>query len=229
MWIAVAAIGGALVAGVASNMAADTQADAANQANATQWDMYKQSRQDQLPWLQAGQEALGKLPGMIEQGPGDFQASPNYQFVQEEGNRGIDRAMAARGLYGSGKAIKDLTRFNTGLAGNEYQNFVNNWIQTKLNPTQSLGNVGQTSAQGLGNQSMNNAAMIGGNLQAAGQARASGYINKANAVTGGLQGFSDFYAMNNANQQQQPVQPYSQVNNGTGWQGLGEGQYGSMY
>ena len=290
-------------AGVASSLwgskkagdAADAQVGAANQANATQWEMYKQTRQDQMPWLRAGQYALGQLAGtqptttggywqypdgtivqgtqgapppplgglagagsgdsdawnqfneasaggadvgswgggfqtnidvarqpgagsptnaqglqprwvpatttpgtkgMIEQGPGDFYESPSYQFNLAEGGKALDRYNASRGLYASGKAAKDLSRFSQGLASNEYQNFVNNWIQTKLNPMQSLAGLGQTSAQGLGNQGMNYAANMGNAQMQAGTARASGYINQSNAVNQGLQGVSDFYMMN---------------------------------
>jgi len=233
---AAAIIGGAVIGAGASiysaNRASSAQESAAQSANATQWEMYKQSRADQLPWLQAGQKALGKLPSMILQGPGNFYASPGYQFNLAEGQKAIDRYNASRGLYASGKASKDLARFSQGLASNEYQNFVNNWIQTKLNPTQSLAQVGQTSAIGLGNQANYTAAQMGQNLQNAGNARATGYINQSNAINQGLQGISDYYTM----QQMMEKTPYgtplwtqSPYISGTGWHGLGEGQYGSMY
>lgn len=63
--IATAVVGGAVIGGVASNMAASKGAkattDAANNANAIQWGMYQSQRQDQLPYRYAGTNALNQL------------------------------------------------------------------------------------------------------------------------------------------------------------------------
>ena len=48
-WIATAIIGSAIIGGISSNRAANTQANAANQANQTQWDIYNQNRTDMAP------------------------------------------------------------------------------------------------------------------------------------------------------------------------------------
>lgn len=61
--------GGALVGGYLSSQgassAASAQSAAANQANQTQWQMYNQQRQDQTPWRNAGNSALGQLSYMM--------------------------------------------------------------------------------------------------------------------------------------------------------------------
>jgi len=197
----VAAVGGAYIASKGASDAADAQAGAANKATDSQWAMYKQTRQDQMPWLNAGKSALKQLPGMINQGPGEFQESPSYQHNLAEGEKAIRRMSAARGLGNSGKEMKDTLRFSQGLASNEYQNFVNNWLNTKLNPTQSLAGVGQSSASNLGNVGQATAANMGNAQISAGNARASGYINQSNAINQGLQGIGDFASMYNQNQQ----------------------------
>ena len=46
-----------------SGDAAEAQAEAAKYASDIQWKMYQQSRQDAMPWLNAGQQALNSLMG----------------------------------------------------------------------------------------------------------------------------------------------------------------------
>ena len=55
----------------------------------------------------------------------DFMASPDYAFRQSEGEKGINRADAARGGFYSGAAGKELARFNSDLAAGEYGNAYN--------------------------------------------------------------------------------------------------------
>lgn len=68
--VAAAAIvgGGAVVSGYMGSKAADKAADAsakgADAAAQVQWDMYDQSRKDQLPWLGTGQNALQMLAAL---------------------------------------------------------------------------------------------------------------------------------------------------------------------
>jgi hypothetical protein len=87
--------------------------------------MYDTTRQDTAPWRQAGQAALEKLTGIINQGPykfqpGDLTQDPGYQFRQHQGQRAVDVFGANHG-YGGG-ALKSAARFNSGLASQEYQN-----------------------------------------------------------------------------------------------------------
>jgi hypothetical protein len=194
MYVLAAAVvtGGAMIysskqSGKAAKQAAATQAQSAEEANTLQWDMYQQSRQDQLPWLEAGGRALGTLEERVAAGPGKFEESPGYQFTKAEGERAINRGLAPRGLYGSGKALKELTRFGTGLASQEYDKFLGRHYQS-LTPLQSLAGVGQTTGRQLGAEGANIGSAMGGNLMAAGQARAQGLVNQATAQAQGLQG-----------------------------------------
>ena len=131
------------------------------------------SRSDQMPWLQAGTAALGRLND-----PNAFTASPGYAFQREEGTRDIGNSFAARGGALSGNALKRLTEFNSGLAAQDYGNW---W-----NRQAGLAGVGQASAQNLGALGANSAANVGNALQTGANARASGILGQTNSYVGTL-------------------------------------------
>lgn len=85
MCVAAAIAGAAVVGAVGSNMAADkaagAQESAANSANATQLQMYNQTRSDQAPWRGVGAEALNSLAGYYGLQPYSAQqADPQMQY-----------------------------------------------------------------------------------------------------------------------------------------------------
>jgi hypothetical protein len=131
---------------------------------------YDTTRQDMLPWLEAGQGALGRLND-----PNAFTQSPGYNFVRNEGQRGIENSFAARGGAASGNALRALSEFNTGLASQEH----NNW----WNQQAGMAGLGQTSAQNLGSFGANAAANAGGFMQNQANERASGIAGQTNAWT----------------------------------------------
>jgi len=178
----------------AAEDAAGMQAESAAQANETQWKMYEQSRKDQMPWLVAGEENLGNLNAMVADGPGSFKDSEYYDQGLEEANRATDTYLASRGLYGSGKAAKDLQKTAVSINTQNRGNWLNEWIATKLNPTQSLAGVGQSAAAGMAGNALNTGNIIGNNLMSAGNARANGMIGAANARTQGAQGVANAVA-----------------------------------
>ena len=108
-----------------------------------------------------------------------FTSSPGYQFQLSEGNKAIERQMAASGLSGSGAMGRSLVSFGQGVAAQDYGNWMNRLA--------SLAGVGQTSAAQTGQWGMATGQGIAGTQMAAGDARASGYINQANAWGGALQ------------------------------------------
>jgi hypothetical protein len=121
----------------------------------------------------------------------DFQQDPGYAFRLSEGQKAIERSAAARGGLQSGSALKAAARFGQDLGSQEYQNAFNRYQVNRanqLNPLQSLMGAGQSAANTLtsaaGQQGQNQAS----NIYNAGQARASGYVGSANALSGALQG-----------------------------------------
>jgi hypothetical protein len=134
-------------------------------------------------------------------GTADFEADPGYGFRMSEGMKAIERSAAARGGLLSGSTLKGVQRFGQDLASSEYGNAYNRFYamrNAQLNPLQSLTGQGQTSANTLTNaagdfgKGLASTYMSMGNVEAAGatgagQARASGYVGGANALTGALQ------------------------------------------
>jgi hypothetical protein len=211
-WVAAAVVGSSLLSSQASKKAASTSAQATTQAAdtsaAAQREMFERQVELQEPWRQAGISALNKLAPLAEQytpfGMQQFQADPGYAFRLSEGMKALDRSAAARGNLLSGATLRGAQRFGQDLASQEYMNAFNRYQAeraARLGPLQSLAGVGQTSAQALGAQ----AGMLGANLgqnyltsgMQAGQARASGYLGQANALSGGLGSYLN-YSQNQA-------------------------------
>lgn len=152
-------------------------------------------------------QLLGLSPGGADNGSlmrdfsmADYQADPGYQFRMDQGQQALERSAAARGGLLSGAALKDTARFSQGLASQEYQSAFDRFNtnrSNKMNPLLSLagsGQVASTTAGGAGQQYANSAGNIlgaysataGQNITGAGNARASGYVNTANAINNGL-------------------------------------------
>jgi hypothetical protein len=215
--IATAVVGAAVVGAAASYLASEEQADAARDAANTSSDaaryqadiqkqIYDQTRTDQTPWREAGQNALTQLTaGTAADGDlmrsfsmEDYEADPGYAFRQAEGMKAIERSAAARGGALSGAALKGIERFGQGLASEEYGNAFNRYTtnQTnRFNRLASVAGVGQTANAALGEAgsdyadavtgiSQANATNQGNAILAAGNARASGYAGVGNALAG---------------------------------------------
>ena len=194
-----------------ADKAAQLQKQAADEQLAFQKQQYADTQQREAPYQQAGTQALGKLSDMPAfQAPGsDFTTDPGYQFRLQEGNKSIERSAAARGSVLNPATAKALDRFNQDTASAEYGNVYGRRFgeyNNNLNQLQSLAGTGQTANAALNASGANtansmssilgtSAANQGQYAQNAGAARASGYINSANAISGGIAG-----GFNNASQ-----------------------------
>ena len=192
-WMAAATIGSALLGASASRSAASTQANAANRAADLQMQQFERQVELQEPWRQAGITALNKLIPMSTEytpfGMQQFQQDPGYAFRMQEGMKALERSAAARGGLLSGGMLKGAQRYGQDLASQEYMNAFNRYQaerNAQLNPLQSLAGVGQTATNQLGQAGQTMAGNVGQALGAAAQARASGYIGGANALSQGL-------------------------------------------
>jgi len=181
------------------------QAQAAQDANAAQERMFQEQNRLQEPFRQSGMTAQQEIMQLLgiggdknaagygslgkAFGASDFQQDPGYQFRQAEGMKALERSAAARGNLLSGSSMKGIQRFGQDLASQEYQNAFNRYQverSAKLNPLQSLMGSGQSATNvmtGAAGQMGQNQAS---NLYNAGQARASGYVGQANALSGVL-------------------------------------------
>lgn len=207
MGIAAAIAGAAVIGGVstvvAGNKAANAQKEAAAQSIAEQQREYDQTRADYAPWRTAGAGALGKLAGLYgvsTTGDGttgaaqvptsqlfdEFRATPGYQFQMDQGTQAVARSASARGLLGSGAAVKATARFAGGLADQTYNNYVGQ--------LQSLAGLGQSATGATSAAGQNAANNISSAYTQAGNARASSYANTGSAINNTVGNLASIYA-----------------------------------
>jgi hypothetical protein len=241
---------GAKKAAKAQEEAAYEANQTARDLSAEQMDLYKkiydEQKAQQAPYLQQGQAAIGKL-GSLMGGTDPFESylqktglqggldaylkqkgvsnygflnSPQYQFLQKQGQQALDRSAAARGMGYSGAQMKAAQQFGQGLASQQYDNeynratkeYFNKYDQARgqfgdyYNRLAGIAQGGQQTAQslgGMGSQYATNARNTLGELSneqsnILGQqanARASAYATKANALNNTLGGLADLWSM----------------------------------
>lgn len=226
-YVAGAMVVSSVVGSRASSKAASAQASAADRAAELQREQFDRQVELQAPFREAGVRALPELEAASRYTPfgmGQFQADPGYAFRMSEGMKGLERTAAARGGLISGGALKAAQRFGQEMGSQEYMNAFNRYQterNARLNPLQSLAGVGQTSTNQLGAAGQNYATSAGEALGAGAQARASGYMGGASALTQGLGSYINY------NQQQQQNQLFNQLiqNRGIGSSGIGPNTY----
>jgi hypothetical protein len=215
-WIA---IGSAVIGAYGSMKGAGAQADAAKQsaqwaANASAEDIafnkkiFEQQQKDQEPFMATGREALGQYQAGVASGdlsytPSefDYENAPGYEFRQDELNRGINNAFAARGLTGSGASLRQSARVNQEFSSQEYQNAFNRYLtgeqqdsdiqSSRRNRLASVARVGQTAVGQTGQQMQNLSNTVGQQMVNRGDAIAQGAYNAAQARNSGYAGASN--------------------------------------
>jgi len=163
-----------------------------------------------------------------EFGMSQFQADPGYAFRLAEGQKALERSAAARGGLLGGATGKALQRYGQEMGSQEYTNAFNRYQAeraARLAPLQSLAGVGQTTAQQIGQAGQTMAGNVGQAGAAAAQARASGYMGGANALSGGLTQYLNYANQQNQNQFQNALLnrmfPSSGLGYGSGYAGAG--------
>ena len=173
----------------------EAQADAATEASrntlaasresiAFQKEMYQQGREDTAEWRRVGEESLNALQQTIQEGPGDFEASPGYEFRLAEGQKFLERGAASRGNLLGGAEQKALVEYGQGFATQDYDNFLRRHYES-LTPLQSLAGVGQSTASQTAGQSANLGANVGNTMLAGANAAGAGNILASNAIAAG--------------------------------------------
>jgi hypothetical protein len=201
--IPAAIIGSSLLSSSAASSAASQQANAANRAADLQQKQYEQTRQDQMPWMQAGGRALTKLEKEVDYTPfgmNEFTADPGYAFRLKQGMNALNNQAAARGGLISGNALRAAQGYGQEMGSQEYQNAFNRYQterNARLNPLQSLAGVGQTTAQQLGVAGAANAGAVGNYLTGGAAAGAAGTVGSANAISSGLGTYLNYNQGNN--------------------------------
>ena len=194
-------------------------ADAYQRGLDKQGEIYGQSMESLKPWESAGQTGLqGQLAGLADPSSyygykfQDFdpnsinvEQDPGYQFRLQQGQQSVQNSQAARGLQGSGGALKELMNYGQGLASQEYGNAYNRGYQNWQGNQAGQMGMAQSRAQGLSRlASMGYGATTQGNQlgqnygnqfmqgqHGIGEAQAAGTMGAQNALQGGFQNFMD--------------------------------------
>lgn len=204
----VAAVGGTASAAIGSRgakKAAQAQERASTEAQQVQREIFERQTELAEPFRQAGITSQNELMrllgiggdataadyGMLTRGftPEQMQMDPGYAFRLAEGEKALERMQAARGQYLGGGAIKAGTRYGQEMGSQEYMNAFNRaqaQLGTRLGTLGSLYGAGQAAAQQVAGQAGQMGANVGNLLMQSGQARASGYLGQANALSSAL-------------------------------------------
>lgn len=153
----------------------------------------------------------------------DLRSDPSYLFRLNEGLKAQERAAAAGGYLGSGRAGKAMTRYASDLASTEFGQAYNRWygraydkhqsrvadLTNRFNRLAAMSGIGQTAATqqaGLAGQAGSNIANLygqqGANLgniaMSSGNTLASLYANQGNAAANAVtQGYQNYLAHQN--------------------------------
>ena len=183
-----ALVGSAYMSSQASRSAAQTQANAANNATAAQREALDRQIELNKPFYDVGVSAVNRLGSQAPFDPNAFnyQADPGYAFRLSEGNKALNASAAARGGMISGNALKAAQTYGQNMGSQEYANAYNRYVQgygINTANNQFLANMGQSSANNQANAIGNFGNAYAANTMGAGNAMAAGQIGSANAYS----------------------------------------------
>ena len=203
--IAVAGLASAYMGSQASKSAAQTQADAANQATASNNANLERQIGINAPFVTAGTNAMNKLSSQAPYTPSafNFKADPGYAFSLEQGNKQMNATAAAKGGLISGNALTAGQQYGQGLGSTYYQQAYQNYLSKNAQDLQAynvntsnnqfLTGIGQASANNTGAAIGTTAASNASNIIGAGNATAAGQVGSANAYNNAIsQGVSGY-------------------------------------
>jgi len=202
MGIATALVGSALIGGAASmagsRKAAKAQDKASARQEALEREMFKKQTALQEPFREIGLENLNRLAALYSPETGayfkaptmnELLMDPGYSFRLSEGEKALARMQSARGGLLGGGAIKAGVRYGQEMGSQEFQNAYARAMEQRRMATSALaqlGGLGPAAAGEMGGAARSYASGAGQAIQAGGQARASGYLGQANALSQAL-------------------------------------------
>jgi hypothetical protein len=157
------------------------------------------------PYAEAGERAIPTLESQYSRLLGDpgavmgdigagFQQSPGYQWQLDQAMKAANQAQSAGGMLGSPQAQQEAAEMATGLAGQDYYNYLGNALNlfgSGLTGTQGLMQTGAGASSDLA-ESLANALASQAQLEYAGQTAENqaqgGLAGTLGSVVGGLAG-----------------------------------------
>lgn len=122
------------------------------------------ARKDLQPFTKFGKGQIAGLEDLMAN-PSSITNLPSYQFKLSEGLGAIERSKLSKGKFFSGETARDIIDYAEGLASSTYDT---EWLK-RFN----LVNLGQSSAAGQANVSMNLGNLLSQSAQTQGQDVAS--------------------------------------------------------
>jgi hypothetical protein len=129
----------------------------------------------------------------------DFQKDPGYEFRLSEGEKGINRAAAARGGLVSGAALKDLDRYDQDYASGEFSNAYNRFNNdraSRFNRLSTMAGLGTSATTQLINNNQTTANNVGDLMTQVGNVNAARDISRGNANADAVTTLGNFYLQN---------------------------------
>lgn len=97
-----------------------------DQMQKEQMDALRRAEAAYSPYMAAGGQGLNEL--LRGYNPGDLTQDPSYQFRLAEGQKALEKSMAARGMLNSGQAMKAITDYGQNMASTAYDDAYRNWF-----------------------------------------------------------------------------------------------------
>lgn len=184
------------IGAIGSSSAAGKQRAAANDANQIAREQFEYQKQLNQPFHEAGTRALTRMEDPSFQKDftrADFKNSPGYNFALEQGQNAINAMNSATGNTVSGAGLAALSKYNTGMADQSYQQAFNNFqtnTQNKFGRLSNIAGMGQGANANMGAASGNYANAAGSNIMGAANAGAAGDMAVANSLSRGVSGLA---------------------------------------
>lgn len=215
-WGMTAVAGATVVSGYmgsqAARGAAQTQADAAAQAQAQLLAAGREAREGYTPYTDIGKTALSditaNLPYFQQQFTNkDLNATlaPGYEFRLDQGRRANLQAANLGGGALSGNTLKGMQDYSQNFASGEYANAFNQFQTQRTNIYNQLSDIakmGLTGQQGYANATLGTGTNIASITSGLGNAQAASQIAQGNILGNTVQGVGNaaaYYAMNQQN------------------------------
>lgn len=184
---AIGSIAGGLIQASAAKKAARANERAQREAIAAQERARERVRNDSLAQIEIGQRAARTLAGTATEdgdaigGAEGLGLDTTFQderadFLQEEGQRAINRAAAARGQSFSGSALEAIGRNATDIRTAS--------TQQKIDQLFALANLGTNAARGVGESDVNLTAQTSQSLSNIGLQNAASRLDRGAATAG---------------------------------------------
>lgn len=155
------------------------------------YDPYIQAGQQALPELQEQFQMLMKNPELLMQHLGGaYQQSPGYKFQYDQGMNAIENAAAAGGMTGTPQHQQQAGQMATGLANQDYYNFLDRIMGMYGQGLSGMGGINQQGYDASNElaQSLANTLLSQGNLAYAGKANQNNALGKTLGTIGSLFG-----------------------------------------